>query len=451
MEAQEWRLAAITPWAGGGLSLNTVHLYEGATRHDDVATLTCSHVPASGDLSDLQEAAPTAAVEFGAATVRAGGFFLRWSFATAVKIDRLKVAASTGISECTLFALVGGVWTFAGRTGAQSLSATETTELELAARDPLAGASACMAGDKVEDAVSGTSWVLGAGTAVQSALTRGGLPTLKLVKGETVYYPTKVAAFANWKGGDITVETHVYVISPALGGVGTRAMMVYNGDGPSSTVWWSFGPRADGSLELYFWSGATTSIVSSSGIVPSDQWVHIAFTCSSGTVYFFVNGTLVYSGAIGATPVGGSNAHNLCIGNDNSSFSGSGDFFVSDLIFTPSAKYTTSFRVVGLAPRRLVTLSAGVGGSVRDTEFGGAGRIWGTAKTETTPGIYVPTKARVVLLAQRGKTLVRETWSDPATGAFEFQDIDTTQKFLTLAEDADGAQTPVAANYLAPE
>ena len=84
--------------------------------------------------------------------------------------------------------------------------------------------------------------------------------------------------------------------------------------------------------------------------------------------------------------------------------------------------------------------------TARDAVFGGSGVIYGTTKTSGTS-----TKSRVVLFAQRGKTLVRETWSDSTTGYFEFAGIDTAQKFLTLAEDADGTQTPVAANCLMPE
>ena len=85
----------------------------------------------------------------------------------------------------------------------------------------------------------------------------------------------------------------------------------------------------------------------------------------------------------------------------------------------------------------------------RDVEHGGPGTIYGTTKTKGTPNL--PTKARVVLLHQRSKLPVRETWSDPTTGYFEFRGIDTNQQFLTLAEDADGTYRPVAANRLTPE
>ena len=87
--------------------------------------------------------------------------------------------------------------------------------------------------------------------------------------------------------------------------------------------------------------------------------------------------------------------------------------------------------------------------TARDVEHGGPGTIYGTTKTKGAPNL--PTKARVVLLHQRSKLPVRETWSDPVTGYFEFRGIDVNQQFLTLAEDAAGNFRPVAANRLTPE
>ena len=85
----------------------------------------------------------------------------------------------------------------------------------------------------------------------------------------------------------------------------------------------------------------------------------------------------------------------------------------------------------------------------RDIEFGGPGTIYGTTKTKGTPNL--PTKARVVLLHQRSKQPVRETWSDPVTGNFAFPGIDTRQAWLVLAEDAAGGFRPVAASQLVAE
>ena len=80
------------------------------------------------------------------------------------------------------------------------------------------------------------------------------------------------------------------------------------------------------------------------------------------------------------------------------------------------------------------------------------GRIWGTTKIKGAAGTPdAPAKSRVVLLHQRSKLPVREVWSDPITGAFVFEGIDTTQQFLTLAEDAAGNFRPVAASQLVAE
>ena len=109
------------------------------------------------------------------------------------------------------------------------------------------------------------------------------------------------------------------------------------------------------------------------------------------------------------------------------------------------AQIAASAPVPAFSTRRAPALA-----TARDIEHGGPGTIYGTTKTKGTPS-NTPAKARVVLLHQRSKLPVRETWSDPITGAFAFTGIDTTQQFLTLAEDAAGNFRPVAASRLVPE
>ena len=128
-------------------------------------------------------------------------------------------------------------------------------------------------------------------------------------------------------------------------------------------------------------------------------------------------------------------------------------------LLPPGASWLPLLPRVGGGSVKLAAGAEGAGGLsvrksvlsvARDVECGGAGRIYGTTKTKGSPS-NLPTKARVVLLHQRSKLPVRETWSDPVTGAFAFTGIDTTQQFLTLAEDAAGNFRPVAANRLTPE
>lgn len=125
---------------------------------------------------------------------------------------------------------------------------------------------------------------------------------------------------------------------------------------------------------------------------------------------------------------------------------------IADPTFLPPLIRTTDARpaVMARAPVPAhTTPTLPTADTVRDVEVGGPGTVYGTTKTKGTPN--QPAKARVVLLHQRSKLPVRETWSDPVTGAFAFTGIDTTQQFLTLAEDAAGNFRPVAANRLTPE
>lgn len=89
--------------------------------------------------------------------------------------------------------------------------------------------------------------------------------------------------------------------------------------------------------------------------------------------------------------------------------------------------------------------------TVRDVEFGGSGRIWGTTKTELSPGNRVSAKGRVSILRERDKLLAREVWSDPVTGDWEVGGLDARQSFIALAQDPAGNYMPAAADRTRPE
>jgi len=87
----------------------------------------------------------------------------------------------------------------------------------------------------------------------------------------------------------------------------------------------------------------------------------------------------------------------------------------------------------------------------RDVEFGGTDTITGTVERYIDAHTNLPQKARVSLLRARDKVLARQTWSDPATGAFSFPGIDTgSQHFITLAEYPTNPDNPHAENYMRP-
>lgn len=77
----------------------------------------------------------------------------------------------------------------------------------------------------------------------------------------------------------------------------------------------------------------------------------------------------------------------------------------------------------------------------------GIGRIWGTVKLEGDPE-NTPLRRKVWLLrAQDGKK-IRETWSDSATGFYEFNYVDETIPWLVLSMDHTGDKRAVVADGL---
>lgn len=80
---------------------------------------------------------------------------------------------------------------------------------------------------------------------------------------------------------------------------------------------------------------------------------------------------------------------------------------------------------------------------------GGPGRITGTVEEKATPNL--PLRRRVRLHRDVDGLCVRETWSDAATGAYEFTDIDPAYRYTAIAYDYAHNHRAVAADNLTPE
>ena len=237
---------------------------------------------------------------------------------------------------------------------------------------------------------------------------------------------------------------------------------------------WQLGVKSG---RLAWYSGGY--VLAGATAVNDGAWHHVAAARSAGTLRFFVDGVLDGSAALGrnfnTNLVLGIGAQ---VGSRNSAYDFPG--YIDELRITKGVgRYTANFAPpTGPFPdpiggNLLLPATMHIAGSAaqlaasspvpafstrrahslqmaRDIEHGGPGTIYGTTKTKGSPA-NVPAKARVVLLHQRSKLPVRETWSDPVTGAFVVSGIDTSQQFLALAEDAEGHFRPVAANRLTPE
>jgi len=90
-------------------------------------------------------------------------------------------------------------------------------------------------------------------------------------------------------------------------------------------------------------------------------------------------------------------------------------------------------------------------GSVKDLITGvlgqGIGRVKGTVKI--TPA--TPTHRKVRLIRERDNMLIREQWSDAATGDYDFKFVDELQTFTVLSYDHTGLYRAVVADGIVPE
>lgn len=117
----------------------------------------------------------------------------------------------------------------------------------------------------------------------------------------------------------------------------------------------------------------------------------------------------------------------------------------------------TSGRVMG-SPFKLVqagTLFSGLKTLrppmlLRDTYYGGQGLITGTVKEKGTP-TNTPLHRRVVLIDERSRLPIRETWSDAATGNYEFRGVKEGVKYTVLSYDHTGAYRATVADAQIPE
>lgn len=82
-------------------------------------------------------------------------------------------------------------------------------------------------------------------------------------------------------------------------------------------------------------------------------------------------------------------------------------------------------------------------------QFAGRGRIVGSVAEKGTPN--TPVRRRVRLYQDRDGLLVRETWSNPTTGAYSFDYIDESMTYTVLSYDHTLNFRAVVADRIVPE
>lgn len=447
--ARYWRLVGLSTYAGGDLELGGLHWHNAGGRIDASATLTCSHAPVEGVLANLQDADPATAARFAAADVRAAGYYLAWDFGVAVTDPWPRMAATVRerfLNGATLqFSADARLWTtdlMFSRViypGAGSYTPLDPAfRPDLSQWDPDSkGSSASISGR------AATVWSNLTGFVRTTAPRRTGRRVFGLrllVNNSQQRFFGGLSALSGW--GSYNTGRHwllfgfdgFFYYYPT----GTRVALSPEPGAPTAVgdiAYFDVDLDAGSCAVKKNSGGWSAHVALPNFVVNADYVVDLQASSTSPTT---VTAELLSTSEelAGHIPAG------AAPWDDES-----GAIFLEPEPVSTGGLEVLTAGSAGVPEFAVCRYYAGV---ARDVEFGGAGRIWGTTTTKATPS-NMPTKARVVLLHQRSKQLVRETWSDPATGAFAFEGIDTRQEFLTLAEDAAGAYRPVAANRLVPE
>lgn len=301
-------------------------------------------------------------------------------------------------------------------------------------------------------------------TAVQyafggTALRFAGTQAITFVRS-----PTFEAASRDW-----TIETRIRIDSSSTTGI--------------RHIWQLFGSSINyrcnlayetstGRLTLYTENGAGTGTNRLySQRVPVDTWLHIAL-CKEGWSYtLWVDGEAhagIYSAFMATGNMG------LAVGTQNFSTVATDVFqgYIEEFRVTMGiARYPMNFtppttayadcpvpdnfalsvpvmsRSLGYAPTR-AAVEAQVT-NLKDVYDGGRGFIFGSVKEKMSPS-NLPLHRRVWLMRERDGRVVRETWSDAATGNFAFEYIDERERYSTISYDHLHNYRAVIADNLQP-
>lgn len=217
-------------------------------------------------------------------------------------------------------------------------------------------------------------------------------------------------------------------------------------------------------------------VLSSANPLNDGLWHHIAVTRQSGVMRLFVDGAS--QGSVASTV-----SFSMPIGTRIGSREDNAGYFTGHLddfrITKGVARYTENFTPPGAieyfnwddpvnitpstaesytfapyAPPRSVHLPTvapdPISGIRGGTEYGGRGRIVGTVKNKGEPS-DTPVYRRVRLFKDRDGQCVAETWSNPVTGAYAFENINPAHKYTALSYDHTGQFRAVVADNLPPE
>lgn len=495
-----WRITSLRPAVvDGPLSLSEIELRDGTnTRVDLAAALTCVVLPTAGSLSDLQDSSLDDAVTWSAQSMLHPRFALRWEFPVATDVVRLMIFGPDRMAFLGEFALQqssdGISWTdpviipfqctyvdastpcVCDVVSDGSSYSSKVVQFGPLGYWPLNETSGTVANDISGNARHGS---LVSSPILAAAPVRVGTPVsmgfnISGTGSQKVLVPTtgvgSIFARLDQPGSSFTIalwfrrtasSTYNFLVaswsSHYAGEANFRLAGTYfNAPENANVIGFGLWPttasflvvRKDAQRRRYQYSingGAWLTSATFTGTNGRNGLQGLEFPAAALYTYYgacgYMSDMSIFGRALSDQEV--LSLHQLGIGGVQ----------VSDGLYPPVLNSKILIPEIDIfgEPYDDTTLKFLSPPALSlDREFGGTGKIWGTTKIK---GLLTntPTKARVVLLHQRSKLVVRETWSHPTTGYFAFDGVDLAQQFITLAEDSAGSFRPVAANRLVPK
>lgn len=484
--ARYWRIIGIETHAGGDLELSELALFEGAARVDTAATLTTTAVPVNGALSDIQDESFATSARWPGAMVSRPGFALVWDFGAGVTKD---------ISELRFAGPDSGRFVL-GFTIEQSSDGAAWSKRGTYYGVPHAGAAAftpvVLAGEVNID-------------AFDLIVTAEGATLAEAVRNRSRESETFSSAYDSFTPSSATIDTTRFKFgsrSLLFNGAGDyqsmRADVLLRGVGetgdfciaawvrPASTSGarciWVFGEVSSyrllinaGTVDLH---RASSWILSSAALTwDTETFYQIAVERYNGQISVYRNGARIIGPTADATNASVAGLFHLAR-NPNPAgfwyFIGNIDALTISRFAQFKGEFTPPTAAPGEWPANLLpyrnvlrtpvsrspSLSEEIEGFTQaialsqfpqfDVYDAGRGRVVGTVKEKGSPS-NIPLKRRVVLLSMPGSRAIRETWSDPASGVYEFREIAMDRRYTVISYDHTGVYRGVVADNLSPE
>ena len=476
------RAVGLEAYGLDGLELSEFQLLSGGLRVDASASLTSNIVPdISGVLANLQDDVLGTAARWSAAAVN--GLVFQWDFGgTPAAVDDIRLAGDNLVRFLLIVKLQWSddaeEWadarTYSGITWPGAQVKTESSVVETPVPGTVTSVSAGVGGWR--DATGRAYTVAGDAGVV----TTGGVSALVFdASGDYLSSLTNLSDFA-FGAGDFTVEAILSM--PAA----SREMVI--ADFYSSGATWQVSVSAANKLTFYRNSTSSYPVTGTTSL--RDEVVrHVAVCRKDGIMRAFVAGNLESSAADTSdySSIPAAFAIGAQVASRNAAYDFLGKIYGLRIIKGTAlydADFTPPAELVGITSAGHIPLNAAQGrifnsrpailgtgpvmvygagrtmppqrltiesGAIKDLLTGvlgqGIGRVSGTVELKNTPD-NTPLMRRVRLIRERDGLQVRETWSDPVTGIYDFTYIDELQTWTVVSYDYTHDERAVVADGL---